>query len=224
MNAATLHRRRYRGSDPRRKAVGWGVVVAVHAFIGWALVSGTARKGLEILKKPMEAAVIQEVIIPPPPPPPPPPPKKIEPPKPQTPKVVAPPPPYVPPPEVAPPPSPAAVAVQSVPLPPPTPPVIAPPPPPAPPAPPAPAAPARQDMTVACPEQVRPEMPRKALRDGTQGIVKAQAVIRDGVVKEVTILSGPRVYHSPVREAMLQYKCVSGGEVIATQEFVFKID
>lgn len=189
MNAATLHRRRYRGSDPRRKAVGWGVVVAVHAFIGWALVSGTARKGLELIKKPMEAAVIQEVIIPPPPPPPPPPPKKIEPPKPEMPKVVAPPPPYVPPPEVAPPPSPA-----------------------------------RQDMTVACPDQVRPEIPRKALRDGTQGIVKAQAVIREGVVKEVTILSGPRVYHAPVREAMLQYKCVSGGEVIATQEFVFKID
>lgn len=223
MNAATLHRRRYRGGDPRRKAVGWGVVVAVHALIGWALVSGTARKGLEILKKPMEAAVIQEVIIPPPPPPAPPPPKKIEAPKPQTPKVVAPPPPYVPPPEVAPPVSQSAVAVQSVPLPPPTPPVIAPPPPPAPPAP-APAAPARQDMTVACPQQVRPEMPRKALREGTEGIVKAQAVIRDGVVKEVTILSGPRVYHAPVREAMLQYKCVGDGEVIATQEFVFKIE
>jgi protein TonB len=79
-------------------------------------------------------------------------------------------------------------------------------------------------MTVACPEQVRPEIPRKALRDGTQGVVKAQAVIRDGVVKEVTILSGPHVYHAPVREAMLQYKCVGDGEVIATQEFVFKID
>lgn len=222
MNVATLHRRRYRGSDPRRKAIGWGVVVAVHAFIGWALVSGTARKGLEIIKKPMEAAVIQEVIIPPPPPPPPPPPKKIEAPKPEMPKVVAPPPPYVPPPEVAPPVSSSAVAVQSVPLPPPTPHVIAPPPPPAPPAP-APA-PARQDIALACPQQVKPEMPRKALQEGAEGIVKAQAVIRDGVVKEVSILSGPRVYHAPVRNAMLQYRCISGGEVIATQEFVFKID
>jgi peptidoglycan-associated lipoprotein len=74
MSAATMHRRRFRGSDPRRKAIGWGVVAAVHAVIGWALVTGTARKGFEILKKPMEAAVIQEVIIPPPPPPPPPPP------------------------------------------------------------------------------------------------------------------------------------------------------
>lgn len=233
--SAAPYRRRFRGSDPRRNAVGWGVVVAVHALIGWALVSGTGRKHLDIVNKPMQANVIQEVTIPPPPPPTPP--TRIEPPKPPPPrpaprkKVEAPKPPpravepapYVPPPEVTRPPSPAAVAAPSTPLPPSAPPVAAA----APPAPPvaaAPAPPSRQDMTVACPEQVRPEIPRRALRDGTEGVVKAQAVIRDGVVKEVTILSGPRVYHAPVREAMLQYKCVGAGEVIATQEFVFKID
>lgn len=229
--SAAPYRRRFRGSDPRRSAVGWGVVVAVHVLIGWALVSGTARKHLEIVSKPMQAAVIQEVIIPPPPPsieaPKPPPPrpaprKKIESPKPRPPRMAAPAP-YVPPPEVAPPPSPAAMAGEAAPLPSPAPPAAAAAPP-APPAAAAPAPPSRQDMTVACPEQVRPEIPRKALRDGTQGVVKAQAVIRDGVVKEVTILSGPHVYHAPVREAMLQYKCVGHGEVIATQEFVFKID
>ncbi len=222
MTAATLHRRRFRGTDPKRRAAGWGVVIAVHAFIGWALITGTARKGFEILKKPLEAAGIQEVIIPPPPPPPPPPPKKIEPPKPESPKVVAPPP-YVPPPDVAAPPSQSAVAVQSMSTPPITAPVIAPPPPPA--APPAPAGPAKQDMGVACPTQVKPEMPRKALQEGAEGIVKAQALIRDGMVRQVTILSGPRVYHAAVRDAMMQYRCVSGpGEVLATQEFVFKID
>lgn len=220
MSTASMHHRRFRGADPKRKAIGWGVVAAVHALIGWALVTGTARKGLEILKKPMEAAVIQEVIIPPPPPPPPPPPKHVEPPKPVAPTVAAPPPPFVPPPEVAPPPSAAAVAVPSVQTPPVTAPVIAPPAPPAPPA-----GPKRSDMSVACPTQVKPEMPRKALQEGVEGIVKAQALIRDGVVKDVTILSGPRVYHNAVREAMMQYKCVSGpGDVLATQEFVFKID
>lgn len=72
---------------------------------------------------------------------------------------------------------------------------------------------------------LKPEMPRKALQEGTEGIVKAQAVIRDGTVREVTILSGPRVFHAPVRNAMLQYKCASdSADVIATQEFVFKID
>ena len=219
MSATTMHRRRYRSSDPSRRLTGWAVVVAVHLFVLWALVTGTARKGLEIIKKPMEAAVIQEVIIPPPPPPPPP--KEIKQPEPKVPKAEAPPPPYVPPPEVQPPVSSSAVAVQSVPTPPIAPPVIAPPPPPAPPQP----TTSRAEMGVACPTQVKPEMPKKALQEGTEGIVKAQALIRDGVVREVTILSGPRVDHAPVRSAMLQYKCVSGsGDVIATQEFVFKID
>jgi periplasmic protein TonB len=222
MSTAAMHHRRYRASDPRRKAIGWGLVIGVHALIGWALVTGTARKGLEILKKPMEAAVIQEVIIPPPPPPPPPPPKKIEPPKQITPKVEAPPPPFVPPPEVAPPPSTSAVAVQSVPTPPVTAPVIAPP---VPAAPPAPTGPRRQDIGVACPTMVKPEMPVKALREGIEGVVKAQILIHDGTVKQVTILSGPRIYHDPVRDAVMQYKCVSGpGDVIATQEFVFKVE
>ena len=224
MSATTMHRRRYQGTDPTRRLVGWAVVIAIHLLVLWALVSGTARRGLELIKKPLEAAVIQEVIIPPPPPPPPPP-KPVQ--KPEQ-KVVKseapPPPPYVPPPEVQPPVSSSAVAVQSVATPPIAPPVIAPPPPPAPPAP-KPAATGRSEMGVACPEQVKPEMPKKALQEGTEGVVKAQALIHDGTVREVTILSGPRVFHAPVRNAMLQYKCVSGpGDVIATQEFVFKID
>jgi periplasmic protein TonB len=105
--------------------------------------------------------------------------------------------------------------------------VIAPPPPPAPPAPPAPPRPApnRSDIGVACPTQVPPEMPRKALQDGVEGVVRAQVLIKDGVVKDVTIQSGPRVFHAAVRAAMMQYKCTNdgGGEVLATQEFNFKI-
>ena len=80
-------------------------------------------------------------------------------------------------------------------------------------------------MALACPTQVTPDMPRKALQDGTVGIVRAQALIRDGSVKEVTILSGPRVFHAAVRNAMLQYKCTSeSGDVLATQEFSFKVE
>jgi protein TonB len=217
--SATTYRRRYTGADPTRRTIGWAVVVLVHVVVGWALVSGTARRGLEIIKKPLEAAVIQEVIIPPPPPPPP---KEIKPPEPKVaPKVEAPPPPYVPPPEVTPPTT-SAPSIQSVQTPPPVMAPIAPPPPPAPP----PAAPAgRQEMGVACPTQVRPEMPRQALKEGTQGVVKAQALIRDGAVREVTILSGPRVFHNAVRGAMMQYRCISGsGDIIATQEFDFKIE
>jgi periplasmic protein TonB len=212
--AVSLHRQKFRGADPKRRMVGWAVVVVVHILVGWALITGTARKGLEIIKKPLEAAVIQEVIIPPPPPPPP---KEIKPPEPKAPKVEAPPPPYVPPPEVTPPVS-TAPTIAAVQTPPPTPAVIAPPPV-------APAPTGRQEIGVACPTQVKPEMPRQAIKEGAEGVVKAQVLIRDGAVKEVTILSGPRVFHSAVRNAMLQYKCVSGSsDIIAIQEFAFKVE
>jgi protein TonB len=204
----------YQPRDPSRRMKGIVIVLVVHALIGYALVSGMARTGLNLIKKPLEAVVIQEVIIPPPPPPPP---KEVK--QPDV-KVDAPPPPFVPPPDVAPPVTSTAPVIQSTSVaPPPAPAVIAPPPPPAP----APK-PNRTDMSVACPTQVPPEMPRKALQDGIQGVVKAQALIVNGVVKEVTILSGPRVFHSAVRAAMMQYHCVNDGEITATQEFNFKVE
>jgi protein TonB len=206
----------YRPKDPSRRYKGIAVVVVLHLFIGWAIVSGTARNALVALKKPLEAVVIQEVIIPPPPPPPP---KEIKPP--EAPKVDAPPPPFVPPPDVAPPATSNAPSITSVATPPPTPAVIAPPPPPAPPKP----APNRQDLRVACPTQVLPEMPRKAIQDGSEGVVKAQALVKNGAVHDVTILSGPRVFHAAVKAAMMQYKCTADAtEILATQEFVFRIE
>ena len=212
-----------------RRLQGIAFVIAVHLVVGYVLISGLGRQGLALLKKPLEAVLIQEVIIPPPPPPPPP--KKIEPP-PEMPKVQAPPPPFVPPPDTPPPVSSTAPAIQSVATPPPTPHVIAPPPPPAPPAPtappaPPPAPPAPKTIGVLCPTQVAPEMPRRALQDGTQGVVKAQIVLKGGAVQDVTIVSGPRVFHAAVKAAIMQYKCVgdgAGAEVTVTQEFNFKLD
>lgn len=215
--------RPYAAAEPRRRMIGWALVIAVHLLALWLLVSGTARQGLDALKKPLEAVVIQEVIIPPPPPPPP---KPIKLPEPQAPRSEAPPPPFVPPPEVAPPVT-AAPAIAATPVPPPA--VVAPSPPapapaPARPAPP-PAAPQPASMAVVCPTQVAPVMPRAAIRRGIEGVVKAEAVIRDGVVREVTILSGPRELHDAVRDAMRQYRCVaSGPEVRATQEFNFRLE
>ena len=209
---------RYQPKDPSRRAKGLVIVIALHAFMGYALVSGMARKGLNFIKKPLEAVVIQEVIIPPPPPPPP---KKVE-----TPKEVvrseAPPPPYVPPPDVATPTVSSGISIAATTNVPTAPVAIAPP------APPAPVKPAvnRSDIGVACPTQVPPEMPRKAIQDGTEGVVKAQIRIKAGVIQDVTIVSGPRVFHSAVKAAMMQYKCISdaGGEVVATQEFNFKLE
>lgn len=215
MNTIGLHAV-YKPKDPAKRYKGIAIVIALHIILGWALVSGTAKNGLVQIKKSLEAVVIQEVIIPPPPPPPP---KQIKPP--DAPKVEAPPPPFVPPPDVAPPAVSTAPAITSVAAPPPTPAVIAPPPPPAPPKP----AANRNDIRVACPTQVSPEMPRKAVQDGTEGVVKAQVVIRDGAVREVTILSGPRVFHAAVKAAMMQYKCTSdAADIIATQDFNFKLE
>ena len=206
----------YRPKDPSRRYKGIAIVIALHVLIGWGIVSGTAKNALVMLKKPLEAVVIQEVIIPPPPPPPP---KEIKPP--ETMKVDAPPPPFVPPPDVAPQATSNAPSITSVATPPPTPAVIAPPPVVAPPKP----APNRQDLRVACPTQVPPEMPRKAIQDGSEGVVKAQALVKNGAVQEVTILSGPRVFHAAVKAAMMQYKCTADAtEILATQEFVFKIE
>jgi protein TonB len=206
----------YRPKDPSRRYKGIAIVIALHVLIGWGIVSGTAKNALVMLKKPLEAVVIQEVIIPPPPPPPP---KEIKPPEAM--KVDAPPPPFVPPPDVAPQVTSNAPSITSVATPPTTAAVIAPPPVAAPPRP----APNRQDLRVACPTQVPPEMPRKAIQDGSEGVVRAQALVKNGAVQEVTILSGPRVFHAAVKAAMMQYKCTADAtEVVATQEFVFKIE
>lgn len=209
----------YQPKDPGRKYRGIAIVVALHLLLVWAVASGTAQKALVLIKKPLEAVVIQEVIIPPPPPPPV---KEIKPPEIKAPKLEAPPPPpFVPPPEVAPQQT-TAPAIVSVATPPPTPAVIAPPP-----VVEAPAAakPSRSDIGVACPTQVAPDMPKRAVQDGIYGVVRAQALIRDGAVREVTILSGPRIFYSAVRAAMMQYKCTNDtGEVLATQEFNFKIE
>jgi protein TonB len=65
-------------------------VVLLHVLLVWALVTGLARKVVDVIKKPIETKVVEEKKAPPPPEAPPPPPPKLE----------VPPPPFVPPPEI----------------------------------------------------------------------------------------------------------------------------
>ncbi|MFL5057052.1 MAG: energy transducer TonB, partial [Microvirga sp.] len=51
------------------------MVLALHLAIGYALVTGLARKVVEVIKQPLETKIIEEVKKPPPDQPPPPPPK-----------------------------------------------------------------------------------------------------------------------------------------------------
>ncbi len=177
------------------------LVVALHIAIGYALVSGLARKVVEVIKAPIETKIIEEIKKPPPPDVPPPPP----------PKLAAPPPPFIPPPEiniqqpvVTPPPT---ISVTTNVAPPPgPPPVFAPPAPPAPPAPVA-APTVRREFKAAY--RVDPVFPRQAQREGISGRVIAHVVVQpSGVVTEVRIISAqpPRVFDREVIRALSQWK------------------
>jgi protein TonB len=76
--------------SPVRRYGGFGIVVLLHILVAYAVVSGLARKVVDVIKQPVETKIIEEVKPPPPPEAPPPPP----------PKMTAPPPPFIPPPEV----------------------------------------------------------------------------------------------------------------------------
>ncbi|HYD80994.1 MAG TPA: energy transducer TonB, partial [Paucimonas sp.] len=66
-------------SQSGRRLTGFGVVVLLHVLVVYALLTGLARKVVEVIKQPIETKIIEEVKPPPPPdlPPPPPPPKMV---------------------------------------------------------------------------------------------------------------------------------------------------
>ena len=78
-------------ADPRRHAAGLSFVVVLHVAVVYALVTGLAKKVVDVVRAPIDTRVIEEIRKPPPPP-------EVQPPPP--PKLEAPPPPFIPPPEV----------------------------------------------------------------------------------------------------------------------------
>ena len=83
--------------------------------------------------------------------------------------------------------------------------------------------PASADAQVKCLTVVAPVMPQAAIDKGIEGQVKARASLKGGVVTDVTILSGPPIFHDAVREAMMRYKCTSNAaEASVVQEFNFR--
>ena len=75
--------------DPTRRVVGLVGVVLFHVLLVWGLVSGLARKAVELLPAPIETKILEDAPVEEEPPPPPPPPK-----------LDVPPPPFIPPPEI----------------------------------------------------------------------------------------------------------------------------
>ena len=78
---------------------------------------------------------------------------------------------------------------------------------------------------LVCRQQVRPDMPALAIEEGIGGTVLARARVLHGRVQEVSIVSGPRIFHEAVRRAMLRYRCEDLGDraVTVTQEFSFHL-
>ena len=159
-------------ADPKKHLVGIGAVILFHVLVVYALVTGLAKKIVDVVRAPIETKVIEEIKKPPPPP------EVVVPPPP---KLEAPPPPFIPPPEIQianPPPAPTITA--TTPTPPPAPVTIQPAPAPVAvaPAPPPVAAPAPVAVGVVCPnvQTVMGESgyPREALR---QGLDKGSATI-----------------------------------------------
>jgi protein TonB len=211
--------------NPARHLVGIGAVVLLHVLIGWALVSGLARKVVEVVKGPIEVKVIEEVIKKPPPPP------EIVPPPP---KLAAPPPPFIPPPEVviAPPPAPPpaiTVVTQEAPPAPQAPVIQKVPEKPAPA--PTPPQPAVRSAQVVCPNyrEVMSSIPypREALLDGIEGevviefTVTANGQIRDPVIRSST----NRIFNRPsLNVVQNRLSCQGQGQDIRVQAPVsFKI-
>jgi len=216
-----------RQADPRRHLVGIGFVIAFHAFIVWALVSGLARKVVDVVRAPIETKVIEEIKKPPPPP------EVVVPPPP---KLEAPPPPYIPPPEVqiATPPPPAPTITAVTPTPPPAPvaiaPVAPPAPAPAPVAPPAPPPPVAASVVCSNYTTVMGEVayPREAIKAGLE---RGEALIQftltaNGEIKDIKALSAsnPIFARNSIR-IVGEYKCQGQGrDVVVKVPFGYKLE
>jgi protein TonB len=229
--------------DPKRHLIGIGVVLALHAVVVYALMTGLATKTVEVLRKPVTVAILEEIRKPPPPPPPPPPRppptppvRKVQPPAKPAPPPAAPvpAPAFVPPPDISPPvqSSPASAITAMTPTPPAEPLVIAPPAPPAPPVvvdapPPPPPKPAvRRGVQPLFRED--PVYPRAAMRAGIDGgrVVARLSIDAQGRVDSVAIVSAepPRHFESAVRDALMRWRFEPEGErYVAEVEVVFAL-
>jgi len=214
-------------NDPRRRVIGFGAVLLFHLLIIYALVSGLAKKVVDVVRAPIETKVIEEIKKPPPPP------EVVVPPPP---KLEAPPPPFIPPPEIqiATPPPPQPTITATTPTPPPAPVVIAPAPPPpvaAAPAPPAPA-PTTASAGVVCSNYASVmgdvAFPREAQR---QGIERGEATIQftltaSGEVRDIkAIRSTHQIFARNSIRIVSEYKCQGQGrDVTVTVPFAYKME
>jgi periplasmic protein TonB len=207
--------------NPTKHLVGIAVVILVHVALVYAILTGLARRVVDVIKKPLETQIIEEVKPPPPPPP------QILPPPP---KFVTPPPPFIPPPEVQvnvpPPPNAITATTSEKPTEPPAPiaQVQAPPAPPAPPA----AAPPRIGAACANYATVLGDSayPRDAIKEGLD---RGEATLRftvaaSGEIKDVSVVNATnRIFARQAQVLLRDVKCAgTGRDIVFELPFSFK--
>lgn len=197
----------------QRRLIGIAFVAVLHVVLIAGLMSGLARKDIEIVRAPIETKVIEEITKPPPPP-------EVAPPPP--PKLEAPPPPFIPPPEVqvAVPPPPAPTITATPTPPPPAPVAIAP----VAPAPVASAPPAQPapSVAVSCPgyKQILLDggFAREARRAQIESgeVTVSFTIAANGEVKNpVVTKSTHRAFNRHSVEMVSQFKCIGQGQEVA---------
>jgi len=161
-------------ASPVRRFGGISIVILFHVLVAYALVTGLARKVVDVIREPLDAKIIEEIKPPPLDKPPPPPPK-----------AAVPPPSFIPPPEVQiPQPTQPNVVADTTPIKPPTPdlaPVAKPEPQPV-------AAPVRVGPVVSANACEKPQYPISSFRNGEEGVVVVSMLVgADGRVKDSRI-------------------------------------
>jgi periplasmic protein TonB len=213
-----------RGPQPQKHALGITMVIALHAIVIYALVTGLGKKIVDVIKQPIETKVIEEVKLPPPPP------ERLLPPPP---KLEAPPPPFIPPPEVqiATPPPTQNVISSTTSTPPPStdirpmaPPVQA--------APPAPPRPAQVSASVVCSNFVTAmgdaAFPREARRAGLEkGEVLVQFTLAaNGEIKDMkAVRATHQIFARAAMGIVSEFKCQGQGhDVVVQVPFSYKLE
>ena len=80
-------------------------------------------------------------------------------------------------------------------------------------------------ISAICSRVVAPDVPAGAYAQGISGTVLAEALLIDGVLTDIHILSGPKAFHASVITAMSQYKCSNRlDRVVVRQEFQFVVE
>ncbi len=202
--------------DPRQHMLGTALVIGFHVILAYALLNGLARKVIDVVKKPLDVSLVEEIKAEPPPKPTPPPKQVVPQPKSEV------PPPFVPKVEVAvetPQPAPTITASN-------TPPEPAPPAPVAEPAPPPPV-----NVAVACPNHVsvrsKVPYPTQAQRQGISGDVLIEfTVAPDGGVGGINVVrSSNAVFNAVSIDAVSQLRCVGQGKNVRVRvPFSFRLD